>query len=161
MKSRLVLFLPLIAAAMVSSCQPQPPINADTNINRASNVSNQGSTPNANNNVNGTKTAENNDPAIADRAMIFKVDKDVSLKTKGAAEFVRILSGLFRSGDLLRVGDQSTAWVECPDDSVCPLGKGDYTACCVGTCENGIRLRPPDGTDTRALRRKTDLPPNE
>ncbi len=100
----------------------------------------------------------------ADTAMILRVEKDVSLKAKGAPEFVRILSGLFRGGDMLQVGDLSQAWVSCPDGSVCPLGKGLYSECCRGACDNGIRIPPPANSESQKrmiLISRNELPPGE
>lgn len=97
----------------------------------------------------------------AGSAMIFKVQNDVKLKAKGAAYFVRIVGGLFRGGDELQVGAESTAWVSCADDRICPLGQGLYTDCCKGTCQNEIRMKPPEGQPVRAMMKKQDLPPNE
>jgi len=97
----------------------------------------------------------------AGTAMIFKVQNDVRLKAKGAADFVRILGGLFRGGDELQVGAGATAWVSCADDRICPLGQGLYTDCCKGTCEHEIRMKPPEGEPVRALMKKQDLPANE
>jgi tetratricopeptide (TPR) repeat protein len=99
-----------------------------------------------------------NSVANADTAMIFKVDKEVLLKSKGAADFVRILSGLFRGGDILRVGQQAVAWVTCPDGHVCPLNTGEYTDCCKVTCANPIQLRPPQGDEPRVMMKRMDLP---
>ena len=97
----------------------------------------------------------------ANTAMIFKVQNDVKLKAKGAADFVRIVGGLFRGGDELQVGADSKAWVSCADDRICPLGQGLYTDCCNVPCEDVIRMKPPDGEPVRALMKKQDLPPQE
>lgn len=99
-----------------------------------------------------------NSVANADTAMIFKVDKEVLLKSKGAADFVRILSGLFRGGDILRVGQQAVAWVTCPDGHVCPLNTGEYTDCCNVRCTDPIQLRPPQGDEPRVMMKRVDLP---
>lgn len=166
MKKRLslmaMIFMLIVAACLWSSCSKPPQHNADTNTGKQNGSNNQGPSPNANNNGNGTKIPENDNPTVdVDPAMIFKVDRDVSLKAKGAVEFAPIIYSLFRSGDMLRVGDQSIAWVKCADGTVCPLGKGEYSECCRGACDNGLRLNPPEGTETRAYMMKIELPPNE
>ncbi len=126
------------------------------------NLNSSGSNLNANSNVDNIGLgAIDNSVANADTAMIFKVDKDVRLKNKGAADFVRIVSGLFRGGDILRVGEQALAWVTCPDGHVCPLSTGDYTDCCNVACAEPIQMRPPDGSEVRVMMRRTELPPDE
>lgn len=99
---------------------------------------------------------------VTSEAMIVRVERDVSLKAKNATEFVHILSGLFREGDTLQVGDQSKAWVSCSDGSVCPLGKGLYAECCRDVCENAIRLPPPPNSESQTRMifiSKSELPP--
>lgn len=99
---------------------------------------------------------------VTSEAMIVRVERDVSLKAKDATEFVRILSGLFREGDTLQVGDLSKAWVSCPDGSVCPLGKGLYAECCRAVCENAIRIPPPSNSESQnrvVFISKSELPP--
>jgi tetratricopeptide (TPR) repeat protein len=149
-----------------SSCRNGPP-NKDANVASPSPRSSvntiNGNGSNINGNPDGKKVdAEeiDNSVANADTAMIFKVDKDVSLKNKGAADFVSIVSGLFRNGDVLRVGAQALAWVTCPDGHVCPLGAGDYYDCCNVACAEPIQMRPPDG-ETRVMMRRIDLPSGE
>jgi len=100
-------------------------------------------------------------PIATTEAMIIRVEKDVSLKVKGASDFVRILQGLFREGDRLQVGDQSKAWVSCLGRSICPLGKGLYDECCKDVCESAILIQPPSNTESQnrvAFIRKGDLP---
>ena len=106
------------------------------------------------------KETENVENSIGniDTAMIFKVSNQVELKSKGAADFVRILSGLFRGGDILRVGDQGIAWVSCPDNHICPLQKGEYTECCHVTCADAINLGPPQSGVPRVMMKRSDLP---
>lgn len=102
--------------------------------------------------------------ATANTAMIYLVEKDVSLKARGSTAFVPILHGIFREGDTLQVGDQSRAWVSCPDHSVCPLGKGLYAECCRDVCDDAIRIPPPANTSsqTRAMFiSKNELPAAE
>src|SRR6185503_15974614 len=69
--------------------------------------------------------------------------------------------GLFRGGDVLRVGQQATAWVNCPDGHVCPLNSGEYINCCNVSCGHQIQLAPPAGDEPRVMMRKTKLPPDE
>jgi hypothetical protein len=104
------------------------------------------------------------DIATADTAMILRVERDVSLKARGASEFVRILSGMFHGGDTLQVGDQSKAWVSCRDGSICPLSTGLYSECCKDVCETGIRIPPPANSESQsreAFIKKSELPPVE
>lgn len=156
----------IIIILMGSSCQPSsnnsgnvtpsPSVQSSPPVN----VNGQGS--NANGNESKVSPAEiDNSVANADTAMIFKVDKEVLLRNKGAADFIRILSGLFRGGDLLRVGQQAIAWVTCPDGHICPLPTGDYTDCCHVTCAEPIQLGPSGGSETRVMMRKMDLPAQE
>jgi tetratricopeptide (TPR) repeat protein len=167
MKNRALLFPILLIAAALGSCRSEKP-NTDTNAGHpspqrtVSNVNSSGGNLNANSNVDKTGLGQiDTSVANADTAMIFKVDKDVSLKNKGAADFVRIISGLFRSGDILRVGAQALAWVTCPDGHVCPLGTGDYTDCCNVACAEPIQMRPPDTGEVRVMMRRTELPDKE
>jgi hypothetical protein len=175
MKNRIVLYgvisLTLSTLAACASCRSGPG-NNDGNNSRppSSPVSsppiNGNSVPPGNDNTNiGKLDAEkiDNSVANADTAMIFKVDNEVLLKSKGQSDFVRILSGLFRGGDVLRVGQQATAWVNCPDGHVCPLNSGEYTNCCNVACANPIQLSPPPskGDEPRVMMRKMDLPPGE
>lgn len=148
-----------IGSSCQSSCQSRPPATANANIKGPNNVNHQPG--NTNNTGKDDKTGNGSSPAVdADMVMIVHVDNDVRLRPKGAAEFGQVFHAPFFFGDLLRVGDSSTAWVEC-NGSECPLGKGDYTKCCGGTCENGIPLRPPEGAQLTPMMRKTDLPPRE
>lgn len=172
------LFLHTIASVLIVtavfglSCNPGPP---NTN-NSHNDIANQSSSPgnvnsqtvNGNINDNEDKNTNqagagdiDNSVANAETAMIFKVDKEVSLRSKGAADFVRILSALFRSGDVLRVGQQAVAWVTCPDGHVCPLSSGEYTDCCHFTCPDPIQMQPPEGTEVRLMMEKRNLPPGE
>jgi len=114
------------------------------------------------------KSADGNTPlpgiAVADTAMIIRVEKDVRLKAKGAAVFKAILYGVFRAGDTLQVGEQSKAWVECPDHSLCPREKGLYAECCREVCDSGIRIPPPANSASQArvvFISKSELPPSE
>lgn len=169
MKRKLILdallAVTIIAAAMVySGCGSSNPNDPNGSNNRSPQsptpTPSPGSTPNGTSGI----TKELSDMATADSAMIIRVERDVSLKAKGAAEFVRILSGLFRGGDTLQVGDQSKAWVSCRDGSICPLGKGLYADCCRGGCENEIRIPPPLNSESQervAFIKKSELPPVE
>ncbi|MDX6613349.1 MAG: hypothetical protein QOD75_2535 [Blastocatellia bacterium] len=96
--------------------------------------------------------------------MIVRVERDVTLREKGAAEFRRILQGEFHGGDTLQVGAQAKAWVECADHTVCPHGPGTYTQCCRDVCDGGIAIAPPKDSETQsriAFIRKSELPPGE
>lgn len=125
-------------------------------------------TNNGKKNANGSATSPENskrgpeNPATTnDTVMIIEVKQDVSLKPKGASEFVRILRGPFHLGDILQVGENSFAMVLC-DVNVCSLRKGVYTECCKGTCDDMIRLQPTGGENsTRAFMKKADLPPDQ
>lgn len=161
------LFSILVLLTLFSwSCGSHPP-NHDANVATPSPQSSVDRTHGNGSNENGNLTVEkvqpeeiDNSVANADTAMIFKVDKDVSLKSRGAAVFNSILNGLFHNGDILRVGEQAFAWVTCPDGHVCALGTGDYTDCCNVTCAEPIQMRPPDG-ETRVMMRKIELPAGE
>ena len=174
MKRRLILHsivsVLIVTAVLGLSCNPGPP-NANNNHN---DIAKQNSSPGnvnsqtANGNISDDQDKNDasagdidNSVANAETAMIFKVDKEVSLRTKGAADFVRILSALFRSGDVLRVGQQAVAWVTCPDGHVCPLNSGEYTDCCHFTCPDPIQMQPPEGTEVRLMMEKKDLPPGD
>jgi len=174
MKNRIVLYgmisLTLFTLAACSSCRGGPGNNGGNDRPPSSPTSsppnNGNSVPPGNDNTNIGKLDAgkiDNSVANADTAMIFKVDNEVLLKPKGAGDFVRILSGLFRGGDVLRVGQQATAWVNCPDGHVCPLNSGEYTNCCNVSCGHQIDLRPPEpkGDQPRVMMRKMDLPPGE
>ena len=160
-----LLSLMIVTAAMVySACgsssnnTPNGPNNRGTQT--PSPTPSTQPTPNDSSGV----TKELGEMSTADSAMIIRVERDVSLKAKGAAEFIRIVSGLFRNGDTLQVGDQSKAWVSCRDGSICPLGKGLYDDCCKAGCENEIRIPPPSNSESEnrvALIRKSELPPVE
>jgi len=174
MRNRIVLhgiiLLTLFATAACSACSRGgdnsdnngPP--SSPNSSPVSSPSNSPTVPPGNDNTNIGKLDAgkiDNSVANADTAMIFKVDNEVSLKSKGTADFVRILSGLFRGGDVLRVGQQAIAWVNCPDGHVCPLNSGEYTNCCNVACANPIQLRPPTGDGPRVMMRRMQLPPDE
>src|SRR6185436_5214271 len=172
MRDRLILHtivLLLLSTSVCSSCRSGPGNNGGNNSRPPSSPvssppNNGNSVPPGNDNTNiGKLDAEkiDNSVANADIAMIFKVDNEVLLKSKGASDFVRILSGLFRGGDVLRVGQQATAWVNCPDGHVCPLNSGEYTNCCNVSCGHQIQLAPPAGDEPRVMMRKTKLPPDE
>lgn len=172
MKDQLILHtivLLLLSTAACSSCRREPG-NSDGNNGgppsspRSSPSANGNSVPPGNDNTNIGKLDSgqiDNSVANADTAMIFKVDNEVLLKAKGAADFVRILNGLFRGGDVLRVGQQAIAWVTCPDGHVCPLNSGEYTNCCNVACANPIQLRPPKSDEPRTMMRRMELPPDD
>ncbi|HEY6233064.1 MAG TPA: tetratricopeptide repeat protein [Pyrinomonadaceae bacterium] len=170
MKDRLILhtiFLLLLLTVASFSCRTGPGNNGGNGGPPGSPVSSPSNSPtvppgNDNANIGKLDSGQiDNSVANADTAMIFKVDNEVLLKTKGAADFVRILNGLFRSGDVLRVGQQAIAWVTCPDGHVCPLNSGEYTNCCNVACANPIQMRPPPskGDEPRVMMRRIDLPP--
>ena len=172
MKNRIVLHaiisLTLFTAAACSSCRGGPGNDSNNGGPPGSPISSPSNSPtnvppgNDNTNIGKLDAAKiDNSVANADTAMIFKVDNEVSLKPKGGADFVRILSGLFRGGDVLRVGQQAIAWVNCPDGHVCPLNSGEYTNCCNVACANPIQMRPPTGDEPRVMMRRMELPPDE
>lgn len=160
------IFVLILIAAIGSSCRS---CNRDSNNNGALSTPTIQSSPPANSErATGPDDKQvidvgliDNSVANADTAMIFKVDKEVLLKSKGAADFVRILHGLFRGGDILRVGQEAVAWVTCPDGHVCPLNTGEYTDCCNVACANPIQLRPAEGDAPRVMMRRMDLPDDE
>jgi len=144
-----------IAAVGCSSCRHGGQVSTDTN-NGKNNPNGSGTLPDS------SKRGPENPAAGNDTVMIIEVKQDVSLKPKGASEFVRILRGPFHLGDILQVGENSFAMVLCPDVNVCSLRKGVYTECCKGTCDDMIRLQPAAGENsTRAFMKKADLPANE
>ncbi len=157
----------LAVACLGSSCQPESSGNADANGNRPngnsqSNANNGKATPKAITDDFGPATPENDKSADDnDAAMIISVKNDVRLRRKGATNFVHIPGGLFRSGDLLRVGDASTAFVDCNEAALCSLGKGDYPKCCGDVCESRVALRPPEGTQRTAMVKIAELPPDQ
>jgi hypothetical protein len=99
------------------------------------------------------------DPDASD-AMIIKVENDVRLKRKGQSDFVQIPGGMFRSGDLLRVGASSAAFADC-SDSVCKLDTGDFSTCCRPACATRIALGPAPTAPTRPTVAINELPNNE
>jgi len=103
------------------------------------------------------QNANNKLPVEPDMVMIVDVKNDVSLKLKGALDFFHIDGGPFYPGDLLRIGDASTAIVDCKD-SICSLGRGEYAKCCGDVCQNSIPAAPPEGTQVAFMMRKDDLP---
>jgi len=161
----------LLLALFNFSCGNNPP-NTDGNngsrrssptpINKGTATPSVSPTPEAGKDITDV-TGSNVDNSVAniDTAMIFKVSNQVELKSKDAADFVRILSGLFRGGDILRVGDQAVAWVSCPDNHICPLQKGEYTECCHVSCADGIDLGPPPTEAPRSMMRRYDLPADD
>lgn len=153
-----VLFFTLIISAMgYGACQNT---NGPNNGGRSPTAT---PTPNVST-TNGSPIGTVPVIATSAEAMIVRVEKDVSLKIKGATQFMRIFSGMFREGDTLQVGDQSKAWVSCPDHSVCPLGKGLYEECCRDVCESGIRILPPANSESQnrvAFIKKGELPSGE
>jgi hypothetical protein len=167
MKRRLIpnaLLSVMIATVGMGYSTCRPSTNNNPNTNGPNNLGRQSPTPTPTENTQGSDKAKGDLPEIAaaDTAMIIRVERDVSLKAKGATDFVRILSGLFRGGDTLQVGDQSKAWVSCPDHSVCPLGTGLYAECCRDVCENGIRIPPPPNSESQnrvVFISKSELPP--
>jgi len=96
-------------------------------------------------------------PVEQGMVMIVDVKNDVTLKLKGALDFFHIDGGPFNPGDLLRIGDASTATVDC-SDSFCSLGRGDYTKCCGDICQTSIPAAPPEGTQVAFMIRRDDLP---
>jgi len=162
MKRRLIpnvlLFTLIISAMGYGACQNT---NAPNNRGRSPTAT---PTPNVGTTNGGSPTGTVPVIATSAEAMIVRVEKDVSLKIKGATQFMRIFSGMFREGDMLQVGDQSKAWVSCPDHSVCPLGKGLYEECCRDVCESGIRILPPANSESQnrvAFIKKSELPSGE
>lgn len=150
----------VMAAVGFTACRTGPEENPNTNPQQPDNISNQGTPPKQNENSNEAQKGENNNPAvIADDVMIIAVERDVTLKPKGASQFVRILRSIpFRVGDELQIGDNSTARVLC-SDSICLLSKGLYTDCCTLSCENAIRLKPPASMNqNRKIMNKSQLP---
>src|SRR5260370_24439447 len=105
--SQLLLFALMVIAFMGSSCRHEPA----TNVNKDDSVASTGGGEN-------------------DAAMIVQVKNDVTQKFRGATDFVHIPGGYFHAGDLLRVGDASTALIDCNESAVCSLGKGEYSRCC-------------------------------
>jgi tetratricopeptide (TPR) repeat protein len=101
--------------------------------------------------------------AIADEAMILSVTNDVSIKRQGAASFVPILRNVaFRIGDLLQIGNNSTAKVLCSARGICQLAVGTYTACCTDSCKVEIQmLRAGNTGNPLPVVKRADLPPNE
>ena len=132
---------------------------ADGNFNSQVSNSNQSSS---------TTTAEASDITVeaADSvgdgdAMIIKVENDVRLRKKGKTDFVQIPGGMFHSGDLLRVGASSAAFVDCRDQKVCTLGTGDFSRCCGSECSNQVALGPPDSDRARVTLAIAELPADE
>ena len=101
--------------------------------------------------------------AIADEAMILSVTNDVSIKRQGAASFVPILRNVaFRIGDLLQIGNNSTAKVLCSARGICELAAGTYTECCTNSCAVEIQmLRAGNTGNPLPVVKRADLPPNE
>jgi hypothetical protein len=101
--------------------------------------------------------------AVADEAMILSVQNDVSLKRQGSLSFVPILRNVaFRIGDLLQVGNNSTAQVLCSARGICQLPMGTYKVCCTDSCRVEIQmLRAENTANPLTVVKRADLPANE
>ncbi|HSF25706.1 MAG TPA: hypothetical protein VLE20_15880 [Blastocatellia bacterium] len=98
-------------------------------------------------------------PEEADEALILRPIRDVWMKVKGAQAFIRIISSTpFRSGDTLRIGEDSKAVIFCKD--VCELTTGTYTACCTDACILAVPIAR-NATAGPPMMLIKDLPPDE
>jgi tetratricopeptide (TPR) repeat protein len=95
--------------------------------------------------------------------MILSVTNDVTIKRQGAASFVPILRNVaFRLGDLLQIGNNSTAKVLCSTRGICELPVGTYTECCTNSCQVEIQMLRAENTgNPLPVVKRADLPPNE
>jgi hypothetical protein len=154
----------LTAGLGSGACRRSPGTDANPNNKGTGNLTGRETQPQTNTNSPDVVKEDKDGTVVGavEDAMILAVERDVSLKRKGADEFVRILRNVqFHSGDELQVGDNSTARVLC-SDSICLLSKGLYKECCTTGCESAIRLKPPAETNqNRALMSKSSLPPGE
>lgn len=108
-----------------------------------------------------TNAVDELDPVSDGDAMIIKVENDVRLRRKGKPDFVQIPGGLFHSGDLLRIGASSAAFVDCSGVSVCKLGTGDFSTCCGSECASRVALGPPASDRPRLTLAIAELPADE
>ncbi|MGZ5483903.1 MAG: hypothetical protein ACXWID_18245 [Pyrinomonadaceae bacterium] len=99
--------------------------------------------------------------STVDEALILSTKNKVNLKRKGASDFVPVLRRVgFRIGDLLQVGDASTATVLC-QKWTCDLGPNTYSSCCAASCPNSIAMvRSAEQNDLPVIP-KGELPASE
>ncbi|HAF25249.1 MAG TPA: hypothetical protein DCK93_20475 [Blastocatellia bacterium] len=153
------LFALMVIAFMGISCGHEPSAKTDANKGRNTN---QTPTPTPNvNNVNKDNGGASTGEDEIDTVTIIRTEGGVTQKFKGTSDFVHIDGGAFHSGDLLLVGDASTAVIDCNESTLCSLGKGEYSRCCGDVCQSRIPLAPPDGTEVLAFSKISDLPPEQ
>ena len=84
----------------------------------------------------------------------------VWLRVQGSESFAPRASGSFRSGDRLKVGEDSFATILCPD-RMCELRTGEFDNCCGDTCTQIAQMLRIGQGDNPPLVKKADLPAAE
>ncbi len=105
-----------------------------------------GTAPGSNSSPTPTPTVQATGPSAAAQATPTPIDPpieevqffgvgDVQLQRKGFEAFSPLLSGLFRTGDRLKIGINSSAQILCLNPKrLCQLNPGEYQDCCGPTC---------------------------
>jgi hypothetical protein len=153
-----------LGIAIAAGCNHNPPPPPNSNSGVAGNSPTPATTPLVGNSAAaGSDIVPVSSTAVADEAMILSVQNDVSLKRQGASSFVPILRNVaFRMGDLLQIGNNSTAKVLCSARGICQLPMGTYNACCTDSCKVEIQMLRAENTGTPLpIVKRVDLPANE
>ena len=133
MRRRLSYFLVLFAfglLVMASACHHSS--DQGPNQNGGARTENTPASKTDENSNIPTPTVSPDQPPGLDEATFFGKG-DVRLKRQGSESFTPLLSGSFRLGDRLKIGEASYASVLCPD-RFCKLTTGEYETCCNASC---------------------------